>query len=142
MGETTAANQTYRQAALVLGLLSSDATGWKLTQAGQALADAPGELARRKLAERILAHPLVAMARRRAGRARRSETRAALVADLLSACTCLSASTAHRRAETLLRWLRWAETQTGNTEPAETTLWQNAEAEADFGYQNGQWACC
>ena len=32
-----------------------------------------------------------------------------LGAELLSACTCLSASTAHRRAETLLRWLRWAE---------------------------------
>jgi len=103
--------QYYRQAALVLGLMAERAAGWALTDAGRALAEAPVELARRKLAERILAHPLVAMARRRAGRARHSESQAALVAELLSACTCLSASTAHRRAETLLRWLRWADSQ-------------------------------
>ena len=106
--------QYYRQAALMLGLLAQSAAGWGLTDAGRALAEAPAELARERLAERILAHPLVAMARRRAGRARRGDSQVALVAELLSACTCLSASTAHRRAETLLRWLRWAESHGTN----------------------------
>jgi len=101
----------YRQAALVLGLLTPSAAGWALTDAGRALAEAPGELARERLAERILAHPLVAMARRRAGRARRSETQAALVAELLSTCTCLAKSTCERRAQTLMAWITWVEQQ-------------------------------
>jgi len=101
----------YRQAALVLGLLTQSAAGWALKDAGRALAEAPAELARERLAERILAHPLVAMARRRARRARRSETQVALIAEMLAACTCLAKSTCERRAQTLMAWGAWAEQQ-------------------------------
>jgi len=119
LGVTVRQVQYYRQAALVLGLLTQSAAGWALTDAGRMLAEAPGELARERLGERILAHPLVAMAWRRAGRARGGEAQAGLVAELLEGCTCLSASTAHRRAETLLRWVRWAESKTGNVQQSE-----------------------
>ena len=95
----------------MLGLLTQSAAGWALTGAGRGLAEAPVELARERLAERILAHPLVAMARRRASRARGGEAQAALVAELLSACTCLAKSTCERRAQTLMAWVTWAEQQ-------------------------------
>jgi len=103
--------QYYRQAALVLGLLTQSAEGWSLTDAGRTLTQEPEELARERLAERILAHPLVAMAQRRARRTRRTESQAALIADLLSSCTCLAKSTCERRAQTLMAWVTWAEQQ-------------------------------
>jgi site-specific DNA-methyltransferase (adenine-specific) len=100
----------YRQAAALLGLLSPDATGWKLTQAGRTVCESSDESARTALAQIIRQTPIIRLAQRKVHGLKDSGSRIRALAHVLSRCTALSGATCLRRAQTLLSWLDWADT--------------------------------
>jgi site-specific DNA-methyltransferase (adenine-specific) len=101
----------YRQAAALLGLLSPDATGWKLTQAGRTICESSAESARTALAQIIRQTPIIRLAQRKVRGLKDTRSRICALAHVLSRCTALSGATCLRRAQTLLSWIDWADTQ-------------------------------
>jgi|GEM_PF-2511930 site-specific DNA-methyltransferase (adenine-specific) len=104
----------YRQAAQLLGFLERRAAGWGLTEAGRKLGNLAPQDARSFLARRIVQLPIVDAAVRRLARHHGAEEPTETLARMLERCTALGESTARRRAQTLLAWIRW--TNPGGTE--------------------------
>ena len=99
----------YRQAAQLLGILRRDVAGWALTDCGRSLEALAHEDARAFLAGLIRETPIVQLAARAMAKSRTESERKEAVARMLVRCTALGESTAERRAQTLLAWIRWAQ---------------------------------
>ena len=99
----------YRQAGLMLGMLSPSSQGWVLTAAGEQLCEADRQTARRILAKRILDIPLVEWAVSKTRRLRSRRGRLATISRLLQECTIFSHSTCERRAHTIISWINWSD---------------------------------
>ena len=106
--------QYYRQAALVLRLLTPDVTGWKLTHAGRTICESSAESARTALAQIIRQTPITRLAEQRVRGLKDTGSRIRAIAHVLSRCTALSGATCLRRAQTLLSWIEWSKSHSRN----------------------------
>ena len=104
----------YRQAAQLLGLLARRADGWTLTDSGRKLVGLEPDSAREFVAGLIREAPIVRLAARTMAGFRTSAGHREAVGRMLIRCTALGESTACRRAQTLLAWLRWANERESN----------------------------
>ena len=116
----------YRQAAQLLGLLRRGAAAWEVTAEGLKLADLSRDDARSFLARLIRELPIVRMAAQSTARYRTADAQREAVALVLLRCTALGESTARRRAQSLLAWIRWAKEREGA--PTATTGFQLTSA--------------
>jgi len=98
----------YKEAAAVLGLLRRSHSKWFLTPDARHILLNDENAARVLLAETILETPIVQMAVSKTRRIRKEPKRREVLTQLLERCTMLGAATCHRRAQTLMAWIKWA----------------------------------
>ena len=84
---------------------------WRLTATGQQLIESWDEDKRPLLAARIIQLPIVKLATATISRCRGPDRQREAISQMLRRCTALGESTAIRRAQTLLAWIRWARGQ-------------------------------
>ena len=108
LGLTNRQVHYYRQAACLLGLLDHDGHRWAMNETGRRICEESQEEGMRLLARRIMETSIVRSAVKATERFRTTESQKAAVAGMLQLCTALTESTAKRRAQTLLAWIKWA----------------------------------